>query len=62
MSKTSNQHVILSAAKDLPTEANVTHSICCVIRERAWGPSRSFGMTSDWALGRLLAKAFGAES
>lgn len=51
MSKTSNQHVIQSAAKDLPTEANVTHSICCVIRERAWGPSRSFGMTAYWTLG-----------
>ena len=35
MSKTSNQHVILSAAKDLPIEANVTHRIYYVIRERA---------------------------
>jgi len=35
MSKTPNQHVILSAATDLSTEANVAHRICCVIRERA---------------------------
>ena len=32
MIKTPNQEVILSGAKDRPTEANVTPRICCVIR------------------------------